>query len=128
MTWRDWRWAETTPTVACSPCTSAETKRCGRAAGGRTRARAARTRCPGHALPAGAVRRHRRVLRRMCSAQIDATSLLCCACCAALRQGIKGKEAKFAVRERAALLSLLYRGVELAVARGSSGLGPTLLG
>ena len=45
-----------------------------------------------------------------------------------LRQGLKAKEAKFACRDRAALLSCLYRAVELAGARGSSGLGPTLLG
>ena len=42
-------------------------------------------------------------------------------------QGL-AKDAKFACRERAGLLAALYRGVELAVARGSSGLGPTLLG
>lgn len=43
-------------------------------------------------------------------------------------QGLKTKEAKFSCRERAALLSTLYRGIELAVARGSCGLGPTVLG
>ncbi len=43
-------------------------------------------------------------------------------------QGLKAKDAKFACRERAALLSTLYRGIELAVARGSCGLGPTVLG
>lgn len=42
-------------------------------------------------------------------------------------QGL-AKDAKFACRERAGLLAALYRGVELAVARGSSGLGPTILG
>lgn len=45
-----------------------------------------------------------------------------------LWQGLKTKDARFACRERAALLSTLYRGVELAVARGSCGLGPTVLG
>lgn len=43
-------------------------------------------------------------------------------------QGLKTKDAKFAVRDRAALLALLYRGLELGVAAGTCGLGPTLLG
>ena len=53
----------------------------------------------------------------------------CCACWpVATPQGLSSKDVKFACKERAALLSLLYRGIELAVARGSCGLGPTLLG
>lgn len=43
-------------------------------------------------------------------------------------QGLKAKDVRFACRDRAALLSVLYRAVEAAVARGASGLGPTLLG
>jgi hypothetical protein len=43
-------------------------------------------------------------------------------------QGLGSKDVKLACKERAALLSLLYRCVELAVARGTCGLGPTLLG
>lgn len=45
-----------------------------------------------------------------------------------LPQGISSKDVRFACRDRTALLSLLYRGMELAVARGSCGLGPTVLG
>ena len=55
-------------------------------------------------------------------------SLLCPAGLVQPLQGLSSKDVKFACKERAALLSLLYRGVELAVARGSCGLGPTLLG
>lgn len=43
-------------------------------------------------------------------------------------QGLSSKDVKFACKERPALLSLLYHSIELAVARGSCGLGPTVLG
>lgn len=43
-------------------------------------------------------------------------------------QGLKAKDAKFACKDRAALLSALYQAVALAAARGTSGLGSTVLG
>ena len=46
---------------------------------------------------------------------------------APLKQGLP-KDARFACRERAALLSALYLAVEQAGARGNSLLAPNLLG
>ncbi|GAB4814092.1 hypothetical protein N2152v2_001138 [Parachlorella kessleri] len=44
------------------------------------------------------------------------------------KKGLKSKDAKFACKERAALLSALYQNISFAAARGVSGLGPTILG
>lgn len=43
-------------------------------------------------------------------------------------QGLNSKDAKFACKDRAALLTVLYQTVAAAVARGTSGIGPTFLG
>jgi hypothetical protein len=44
------------------------------------------------------------------------------------QQGLKSKDARFACKDRAALLTVLYQNITISVARGMSGLGPTLLG
>lgn len=44
------------------------------------------------------------------------------------KKGLKSRDAKFACKDRAALLEALYRAVAAATIRGSSGLGPSLLG
>jgi DnaJ family protein C protein 13 len=44
------------------------------------------------------------------------------------KKGLSARDARFACRERGALLSALYAAVGAAAARGQSGLGPTLLG
>lgn len=139
------RWAATMPRADCSPSTSGATKRWGQALAQPTAA------CQVLWLADSITKRLARAKQPVVQARSIPVEAACCASrsqthafsrtrstCAfsqssscipsnSFQQGL-GKDSKFACRERAGLLAALYRGVELAVARGSSGLGPTLLG
>lgn len=68
--------------------------------------------------------------RQLCTARLGRCQLLGeeGPGCVFAPQGLKSKDAKFACKDRAALLSALCFNISIATARGLSGLGTTVLG